>query len=87
MVTHRDNWDQHRREMLRETELFIEYGLAHPDEAMGIPAKRVGERAVPQAVSDWFWSSALTSHPSQTLQRWREHLRSIRRDPKGAPPA
>ncbi len=41
--SHTESWEEHRREMLRETSRFIELGLRNPDLIIPIPAKRQDE--------------------------------------------
>lgn len=69
------SWDEYRRDMIRETERFIEYGLKHPELVIEIPAKPVGDGGYPRQVADWFWHVVLTSKPSEKITRVREMLR------------
>jgi len=71
-------WQAYHREMIRETEQFIEWGLAHPDEVIEIPAKPAGEEGFPREVSDWFYSIVLRdpAEDTSTLARWRRKLKS-----------
>jgi hypothetical protein len=75
-----ESWEQYRRRMLRETERFIEWGLAHPEEIIEIPAKPDGQGGFPAGVGEWFWNTVLSSRPTQAMQRWRHFLRNR---PKG----
>ncbi|MFP4140471.1 MAG: hypothetical protein ACOCZU_03380 [Planctomycetota bacterium] len=69
------SWEEHRRRMLRETEAFIEYGLAHPDEIIEIPAKPVGEGGFPADVGKWFWNVMLAEKVDGTVSRFRAMFR------------
>jgi hypothetical protein len=62
--------------MLDETSRFIEWGLAHPDEIIEIPAKPVGMGGFPREVGEWFWNTVLTGEPTSRMQKWRAFLRS-----------
>lgn len=70
------DWEAYRRAMLRETERFIEWGLAHPDDVIEIPAKPVGTGGFPREVGQWFWTTVLSSRPTRGLLHWREVLRN-----------
>jgi hypothetical protein len=65
------SWEEHRRRMLRETEAFIEWGLAHPDEVIDIPAKPVGQGGFPPEVGKWFWNVILCEKVDSTISRFR----------------
>jgi len=73
-----ETWPEYRRRLIRETELFIEWGLAHPDEVMGIPVKRAGGGGFPRAVGQWFWDVALTNRVTERIRRWRGFFRGRR---------
>lgn len=75
-MSHRESWDEYRRRMLRETERFIEYGLAHPEDIIEIPAKPVGTEGFPRQISDWFWQTVLAEKTTSAIARWKEVLRS-----------
>jgi hypothetical protein len=66
-------WQEHGRRMLEETSRFIEWGLAHPDQVVWIPAKPVHSGGYPRQVADWFWATVL-SEGRQGARRWREWL-------------
>ena len=66
------SWDQYRRRMLRETEAFIEWGLANPDKVVDIPAKPVGQGGFPAEVGRWFWNVMLTDKVDATVSRFRQ---------------
>ena len=71
----RKSWDEYRRNMLRETERFIEWGLTHPDEMIEIPTKLAGEGGFPKSVAQWFWGVVLSDKVTGGMKRWRELLR------------
>jgi hypothetical protein len=71
----RESWQEMRKRMLAETSRFIEWGLAHPDEIIEIPAKPVGMGGFPREVGEWFWSTVLTSRPTSAMQKWRRFFR------------
>lgn len=76
MVRLRDkSWDEYHREMIRETEQFIEFGLNHPDLIIEIPSKPVGQGGWPKQVADWFWGTVLTTKPNRVVATFREILR------------
>jgi len=74
-----DTWEAYRRRMLDETSRFIEWGLRHPDEVIDIPVKPVEAGGFPRAVSEWFWSTALSVDADGLVARWRSRLASISR--------
>ncbi|KKM07295.1 hypothetical protein LCGC14_1735360 [marine sediment metagenome] len=75
-----ESWQQYRQRMLDETGRFIEWGLAHPDEVMWIPAKRIDRGGFPRAVAEWFWCTALSGDgDGGVLQRWRTRLTQVKR--------
>jgi hypothetical protein len=76
------SWEEHRRRMLRETEAFIEWGLAHPDEVIDIPAKPVGEGGFPAEVGKWFWNVVLAEKVDSTISRFRSIFRGRRNPPR-----
>ena len=71
-----DNWQRHRREMLAETERFIEWGLRHPERVHWIPAKPVSRGDFPRKVADWFYNTVLSGAAGQPSEYWRDKLRS-----------
>jgi hypothetical protein len=75
-----ETWEEYHKRMLRETARFIEWGLAHPDEAIEIPAKPADEGSFPAPAARWFWGVVLAERTSATIERWREILR---RRPRG----
>jgi hypothetical protein len=75
-----ESWQAYHRRMLRETERFIEWGLAHPNEAIPIPVKPAEEGGFPAQVGLWFWNTVLSLRPTGRMRRWREHFR---RRPRG----
>lgn len=56
-----NEWEHMRRRMLRETEVFLEEGLRHPEKHLRIPAIAVGEGEFLRGYADIFWSSVLGS--------------------------
>ncbi|MFP4055032.1 MAG: hypothetical protein ACLFV7_14325 [Phycisphaerae bacterium] len=68
------SWEEYRRRMLRETEAFIEWGLAHPDAIVEIPAKPIGQGGFPAEVGRWFWNVVLTDKVDATVSRFRRLL-------------
>ena len=68
------SWEEYRRRMLRETEAFIEWGLAHPEEIVEIPAKPIGQGGFPAEVGKWFWNVVLTDKVDDTVSRFRRLL-------------
>jgi hypothetical protein len=75
-----ETWQQYRRRIIRETERFIEWGLAHPDEVIEIPMKPASEGGFPRKVGEWFWTTVLTSRPTAAA-RWFRGL--LARRPRG----
>jgi len=55
------SWEDLRRRMLRETEVFLEEGLASPDRQVVIPVVRVGEAEFVRGFADLFWAGILGS--------------------------
>jgi len=51
------DWTTYRREMIAETERFIEWGLKHPDLVTWIPAKPVDQGGYPRRVASWFYDT------------------------------
>jgi hypothetical protein len=74
------SWDEYRQAMLDETSRFIEWGLAHPEMVIEIPAKPVGAGGFTRAMADWFWGVALATRQTPLVQRWQDFLRRL---PKG----
>jgi len=70
-----ESWQQFRQRMLDETSRFIEWGLAHPELVIEIPARPAGEGGFPRQVAEWFWTVVLTSRPTEAIRRWRQRLR------------
>jgi hypothetical protein len=72
-----ESWRAYQREMLAETERFIDWGLRHPDQVTPIPLKPVGEGGFPKEVADWFYSIALSDpeKDSSPLAAWRAKLK------------
>lgn len=64
--------------MIRETEVFIEYYLRHPDEIIPVPVKCARRGSFPASVGRWFWNTVLDSKPTRSVQRWREFFRGRR---------
>ena len=50
-----ESYEAWRRRMLEETERFIEWGLAHPDEVRWIPIHPVGRGRFSEGVRAMFW--------------------------------
>lgn len=78
-VTGEDLWQAYRREMIAETERFIEWGLRHPEDIDGIPAKPIGRGGFPRAVADWFYNTIFIARETSRISFWREKLRRLRR--------
>ena len=76
-----ESWQAFQREMIAETERFIDWGLRHPDEVTPIPFKPVGEGGFPKEVADWFYSIALSNpeKDTSTLAAWRTKLKRGKR--------
>ena len=55
------SWIAIRRRMLRETEVFLEEGLRHPERQLVIPAIPVGRTRFPRGFAHLFWSQILGS--------------------------
>ena len=72
-----ESWQAYRREIIEETERFIDWGLKHPDQVTPIPFKPVGEGGFPQEVADWFYSIVLSDPKKDTspLAAWRAKLK------------
>jgi hypothetical protein len=71
----RKSWEEYRRKMLQETERFIEWGLAHPDEVIEIPTKPGNQGGFPKSVAQWFWGVVLSDKVTGGMKRWRSLLR------------
>ncbi len=56
-----DHWALIRARMLRETEIFLEDGLQHPERYLRIPAVPVGSAPFPRGFADAFWSQILAT--------------------------
>ena len=52
-----NDWTTYRREMIAQTQRFIEWGLRNPDQVQWIPAKPVERGAFPRRVADWFYEN------------------------------
>ena len=50
-----DEWTAYRKQMIAETERFVEWGLRNPDLIKWIPAKPVQTGGFPQKIADWFY--------------------------------
>lgn len=59
--TESDYWTAIRARMLRETEMFLEDGLRHPEQYRRIPAVPVGKGPFPRGFADAFWSQMLAT--------------------------
>ncbi len=70
----RETWQQYRARLIRETEIFIEWGLRNPDKVTRIPMKRMGNGGWPVEVGAWFWNTVLTSRPTDAIKHWRKFL-------------
>lgn len=71
----RETWEDMHRCMLAETSRFIEWGLAHPEDIIEIPAKPVGQGGFPKSLGTLFWMTVLSSRQSRRLDRLREFFR------------
>ena len=69
-----ESWEAYRGRMLAETSRFIEWGLAHPDQVLWIPAKPARQQGFPRAVGEWFWTTALGDGATGRLRQWRSRL-------------
>jgi len=56
-VVGEDEWSVYRRQMLAETEQFIEWGLRNPELVKWIPAKPVNTGRFPGKVAEWFYNT------------------------------
>jgi hypothetical protein len=56
-----DNWTAIRARILRETEVFLEEGLRHPERHLRIPAIPVDRTPFPRGFADAFWSQVLAT--------------------------
>ena len=56
-----ESWVVIQARMIRETELFLEEGLRHPERYMIIPAMPVGTGRFPRGWANEFWSRILAS--------------------------
>lgn len=76
-----ESWEAYQREMISETERFIDWGLKHPDQVTPIPFKPVGEGGFPKEVADWFYSITLSDpeEDSSPLAAWRAKLKRGKR--------
>ncbi|MGQ9651453.1 MAG: hypothetical protein ACUVXJ_15200 [Phycisphaerae bacterium] len=54
-----ESWTVIRARMLRETEVFIEEGLRHPEQQIRIPALKVGSGTFSRRFAQVFWSQVL----------------------------
>lgn len=53
----KQDWVAYRREMIAETERFIEWGLKHPELVTWIPSKPVDQEGYPRRIASWFYST------------------------------
>jgi len=53
------DWETMRKQILRETETFLEEGLRDPKKAPRIPAVRVGRGYFPRRFAEAFWRRIL----------------------------
>jgi hypothetical protein len=70
-------WQQCRREMIAETERFIEWGLRHPESVDWIPARPVRTGGFPRVVSVWFFREVFFA-ANAAAGSWRQRLRRLR---------
>ncbi len=54
-------WVVMRARMIRETEVFLEDALRHPERYRRIPAVPVGRASFPRGFPDAFWSQVLAT--------------------------
>ena len=52
-------WEKQQHRIIRETEQFLDYHLAHPEESVRIPAVKVGQATFQPWMTDWFWGKVL----------------------------
>ncbi|MCP4378771.1 MAG: hypothetical protein GY794_21665 [bacterium] len=73
----KESWQTYQREIIAETERFIDWGLNHPDQVTPIPFKPVGAGKFPQEAADWFYSILLSdpNDDTSTLAAWRTKLK------------
>ena len=73
-VKTQEAWQEYRRRMLEETGRFIEWGLAHPDLVVWIPAKPIDCGGYPRQIAEWFWATVLSSRRDGPMARWKQWL-------------
>ncbi len=56
-----ESWAATRRRIIRETEVFLEEGLRHPERHLVIPAVPVGKARFPTGMASLFWTQILGS--------------------------
>jgi hypothetical protein len=76
--TTQDMWQTYRREMIAETERFIEMGLRHPELVDWIPTKTAKTGGFPQAVANWFYHAVFVAKEGTQGGSWRRKLRILR---------
>ena len=74
-----ETWEQYRRRIIREAEVYIEWGLNHPEETIPLPMKPAGDGGFPAQVGRWFWDTVLSRKQDSNVRRWLGRLRGRRR--------
>lgn len=69
-----ETWEQYRERIIVETQEYIEWGLNHPDQVVGIPTKLAEKGGFPKSVGEWFWATVLSDDEGSRLGRWRRRL-------------
>lgn len=58
---HTESWIALRRRIIRETEVFLEEGLRHPERQIVIPAREVGRGGFSPMFASVFWTQVLAT--------------------------
>ena len=53
------SWELQQRRIIRETEQFLDFHLANPDQTVRIPATRVEKANFKPWMTNWFWGKIL----------------------------
>jgi len=69
-----DKWELYRRQMVAETERFIEWGLRHGDRVNWIPTRPATDGGFPPRVGRWFYQTVFGA-PTAARRWWRRKLR------------
>jgi hypothetical protein len=57
--TRKEDWESMQRRMLRETEVYLEESLRHPDSIVRIPRHPVGRGHFSRDFAEAFWERVL----------------------------